>query len=929
MSDFQAQVHKFSEKAERAAAQSRETLALLDNKGVFKGGNGDVQVYGSQALMSKKDNVLASWLKSVKGTVHEPTLFGNDTATPARYSELFDALVSTLASTADPPNDAELISYCTRLMPRDAKHCTDNMMRHTVQAMLLFEEAASNVLQQVMDETQAGEFKMELEASISRVLLRAEDCIKRARKRANFSAEGAAGLYMTLADARAHFGEARETLLESLDNVRQMIPKACSFQGADDIEAVKKMITASEELEQMAERIRCLSSASSSTGVNIDRATRESKKHDTRLALVSLLRQKHDELSDRWVAAISQRISGYRAGGSSTSSTPTATVSSDINKRLVAAMIERLRPGGDSASLVYSAQKLVEMRFQTMKIESVQAATKLFEDVAMEIYHEVAEKGPYSKDLLPLVHADDADVRSMLTEVVFLANKLIISEYNIRMARDQDPRLPSRLLVREGLSPTNDEVRSRIRELLMGAEIAGQYRLDTYIMAGGFGHGWGATDLQTGKVVFVKTFKSQEEFGQGADTVVAKMVEELETAERIMKVQRLMKHRNVVSVLKVPRNAMIKVPSTGQQGACFHGIITEYCDGGELFNYIVIPKESGGLQGCAFNEKQARFLFRQIIDLLLALHYPPEGEPAYYHGDIKDQNFVVSGSTLKLIDYGTLSKVQDNVGPAKHMTRSHQQPFHNNCESVDLWAAGIILLDMLLISSVGQMFKVSMGMNRGVTELKHGKFWDKIHMKLMQTDTNNCLLQNRPDSAQDLLRKIFVMEPRNSLNVKEIASHPWLKGPVPSDEEMASELKRRFKGILQGAPRGTAFFDLGKTSEKDGQLIMEQCIDLACAASKGEFVKAGVGSKPGSVGIHRWDRPNQDYDTGLERMHNEDGQWVVAKYLCNVEKSAFDLSKGRHVVRIRLFWESGSQHEDFCRLSTLLLNEVMKLHLAA
>lgn len=39
-------------------------------------------------------------------------------------------------------------------------------------------------------------------------------------------------------------------------------------------------------------------------------------------------------------------------------------------------------------------------------------------------------------------------------------------------------------------------------------------------------------------------------------------------------------------------------------GDCFHGIITEYCDGGELFNYIVLPKESGGLQGCAFNEKQ-------------------------------------------------------------------------------------------------------------------------------------------------------------------------------------------------------------------------------------------------------------------------------------------------------------------------------------
>ena len=67
------------------------------------------------------------------------------------------------------------------------------------------------------------------------------------------------------------------------------------------------------------------------------------------------------------------------------------------------------------------------------------------------------------------------------------------------------------------------------------------------------------------------------------------------------------------------------------------------------------------------------------------------------------QNFVLAGTTLKLIDYGTLSKVEDNVGEVRHMTPTHQQPFHNNCESVDLWAAGIILLDMLLIGSIGQV----------------------------------------------------------------------------------------------------------------------------------------------------------------------------------------------------------------------------------
>ncbi len=62
------------------------------------------------------------------------------------------------------------------------------------------------------------------------------------------------------------------------------------------------------------------------------------------------------------------QVPGYKAAGDSASQSGSAAqtgaeqVSKDINKRLVAAMIERLRPGGDSASLVYTAQRLVEPR---------------------------------------------------------------------------------------------------------------------------------------------------------------------------------------------------------------------------------------------------------------------------------------------------------------------------------------------------------------------------------------------------------------------------------------------------------------------------------------------------------------------------------------------------------------------------------------
>ena len=98
------------------------------------------------------------------------------------------------------------------------------------------------------------------------------------------------------------------------------------------------------------------------------------------------------------------------------------------------------------------------------------------------------------------------------------------------------------------------------------------------------------------------------------------------------------------------------------QEQSFHGIVTEYADGGELSSYLEPPEGTAKIitneQGfCSFAEPRARFLFRQIMRLLRTLHHPPPGEPAFYHGDLKDGNLVIDGSTVKLIDYGSLCKV--------------------------------------------------------------------------------------------------------------------------------------------------------------------------------------------------------------------------------------------------------------------------------
>ena len=88
------------------------------------------------------------------------------------------------------------------------------------------------------------------------------------------------------------------------------------------------------------------------------------------------------------------------------------------------------------------------------------------------------------------MHSAAPDVRAMLQEVTRLAQRLVVSEYHMQKARSVDPRLPSHLLTRKGSTvPGSLDVTIYVNQLLVGAEVAGRYRLDGYISCGAFGHG--------------------------------------------------------------------------------------------------------------------------------------------------------------------------------------------------------------------------------------------------------------------------------------------------------------------------------------------------------------------------------------------------------------------------------------------------------
>ena len=123
--------------------------------------------------------------------------------------------------------------------------------------------------------------------------------------------------------------------------------------------------------------------------------------------------------------------------------------------------------------------------------------------------------------------------------------------------------------------------------------------------------------------------------------------------------------------------------------------------------------------------------------------------------------------------------------------------------------------------------------------------------RLEYEDPNHPLLSEEPWGVQNLLRTILKTEPRNSLSILEVAAHPWLEGPVPACDEMEAELKSRFQGILQGAPRNTTFYELGSAPYNKAISLMHEALKCACGRSNGEF-SADPGAEDPEVTVRRW-----------------------------------------------------------------------------
>ena len=176
-------------------------------------------------------------------------------------------------------------------------------------------------------------------------------------------------------------------------------------------------------------------------------------------------------------------------------------------------------------------------------------------------------------------------------------------------------------------------------------------------------------------------------------------------------------------------------------------IITEYCSGGELFDYIVSKRRLQEIEACR--------IYQQLINGLEYIH-----KQKICHRDLKPENLLFdSKHNLKIADFGLsndyiLGKLSTPCGSPCYAAPEMVTGRKYYGDTVDIWSSGIVLYTMVC----GYLpFE-----DDNQTVLFH-----KIAKGLFSLPS---YLSN---ACKDFIKNILVTDPNKRYGFEEIKRHPW------------------------------------------------------------------------------------------------------------------------------------------------------------
>ena len=289
--------------------------------------------------------------------------------------------------------------------------------------------------------------------------------------------------------------------------------------------------------------------------------------------------------------------------------------------------------------------------------------------------------------------------------------------------------------------------------------------IDDYIIKNTIGKGTFSTvklgeHIKTKQKVAIKILNKEK----------IKEKEDLERIKREIKILQMMDHPNIIKTYKISENAKN------------YYIIMEYCDGGELFNYIV-EKEK-------LDENEASMFFYQLISALEYIH-----SLGITHRDLKPENLLlVNNKLIKIIDFGLSNyfngekQLETPCGSPSYASPEIIKGEAYNGFNIDIWASGIILFAMLC----GYLPFDDDEEEEDDDDDEEGNrsAGDDINRKSSNdvssddSEDNEVLFQkilegklefpsHLSSSAVDLMKKILVVDPNKRIQIKDIKKHKF------------------------------------------------------------------------------------------------------------------------------------------------------------
>lgn len=203
----------------------------------------------------------------------------------------------------------------------------------------------------------------------------------------------------------------------------------------------------------------------------------------------------------------------------------------------------------------------------------------------------------------------------------------------------------------------------------------------------------------------------------------------------------------------------------------------EYAINGDLMNYIIKKP---------FDERTARYYFKQLIDGLSAIH-----EKKIVHRDIKPHNLLLDEEfNLKIADFGFSSYISPDKqdvflgGTVKYLSPEiiNLNSSGNCAFSNDIFSCGVTLFKMIQRTDPFGKADPKDQYYQHIFNNNHPKFWE-----MMDQTKNFIPISN---SLKDFISRMLQIQ-NFRITLKEIKEHEWFKGSTPDHAEIYEEMNLR------------------------------------------------------------------------------------------------------------------------------------------